>query len=563
MSEVGSDTRSSDRIIETAISRRDLLRRVLAVGLVTPAMVSLLAACGDDAGDEPAAGAPDDATNEEDERIDGVDDDAEQDDPEGTSSRGGILRIALNAPPENFHPHHNHSFESTWPNSQIYSRLTRVTHDMELEPDLASSWAPSDDGLTWTFEIRDGVKFHNGEDCTAVDAMRSYERLLDPEEGVPVRSQYEMIESVEAPSDTELIFNLSSVYADFAAILAGARALVFPVDLTESLTLEPVGSGPYRLKQLQAGERAVLERFDEYFDLDNQAFVDEIHYISIPEETSRITALTGGAIDIIPEIRPSVLPTVENVEGIEFDEIVTGGYQPIVMDASREPFSDNRVRAALKLCAQRDEIIQATRQGHGETATDHPIASIDPMWADIGIPEQNHERARELLAEAGYPDGIDIELHTSPGRPGMQEVALSIQEMAAPAGFRIEVVNHPIDAYWADVWMNRTFTISNWNSYPVADMALSVAYLSDSAWNESFWQNEQLDELVMLGRETLDEDERLEIYREIQELMAAESASLISYFATVIGAWSSRVKGHRLHPLQFLEPNWVWLEEGE
>jgi ABC-type transport system substrate-binding protein len=211
------------------MSRRQLFRRVAAVGLATPVVAGLLASCGEDDEEPEAAAGHDDDAPEEDPEADDDQQEIEVDEPSIDERRGGILRIALNSPAENFHPHHNHSFESTWPNSQMYSRLTRVSHDMEVEPDLALTWEPSEDGLTWTFEIREGVKFHNGNPCTAVHATQSFERLLDPEEGVPIRSQYEMIERLEAPSDTELIMHLSSVYADLPAILAGARALVFDV----------------------------------------------------------------------------------------------------------------------------------------------------------------------------------------------------------------------------------------------------------------------------------------------------------------------------------------------
>jgi ABC-type oligopeptide transport system substrate-binding subunit len=189
------------------------------------------------------------------------------------------------------------------------------------------------------------------------------------------------------------------------------------------------------------------------------------------------------------------------------------------------------------------------------------LAEVQAQVAHRVFEERDIERARELLADAGYPHGLDLELHTTAGRVGLQEAALSFQEMAAPAGITVEVVNHPVDAYWADIWLNRSFLVSNWSQRPSTDLTLSSAYLSDEPWNESRWSNERFDELVRLGRETVDEDERREIYAEAQAILAENGGSIISYFMSVLGAWSKRMRNYKLHPMRQVELHHVWMEE--
>lgn len=556
-------------IVSALLSRRQLLRRAAVIGLTMPAISGLLAACGDDddvADDESAdAAAPVDSDDEADdsdqEPVDEPDDeDTEDEQPAADDRRGGQLRIGWAGSADNFDPHHNLT-ESVWVTSHLYSRLIGIDPDMELVPELALAWESSDDGSTWTLQIREGVKFHDGKDLTTEDVQRSFERLIDPDEGSQFTGQIDMIESVEAVSENEVAMHLSTVYADLPMVLCNYFARVVDVDAADSLATEPNGTGPFKMSSHSPGERTVLERFDDYFDLENQGFVDEIHFITIAEESTQVTSLTTGSIDLLFEVTPSILPTIENDPNIVIEEVPSGTHHVFCMHCQEEPFTDVRVRQAVKLVVDREEMIEAAFQGHGEPAADHPIAPFDPMDAGLPIPQRDVERARELLDEAGYPDGLDLELHYTTGQGGFQAGALTLQEQAADAGINIEVVNHPSDAYWADIWMQRPFVMSYWAGRPLADTSLTVAYLTDAGWNETFWSNERFDELVALARETLDEDERREMYREAQEILATDGGALIPFFTSVISAWSSRVHGYRVHPLRFFEVHSAYLRE--
>lgn len=557
------DQDQANVISAMSMTRRQLLQRGAVLGLSVPAVAGLLAACGDEDDDAEVDESDDVATTDDEEDPDAetdAEDDAGEEAPNVDEHRGGTLRVGFSGSANSFDPHHQVQLDSIWINSMMYSRLVRIDNDMQLQPDMATEWEASDDGLEWTFQLREGVMFHNGRECTAEDWVYSINRLRDPDEQTPFIQDIEMIEDVEAVSDTELIIHLNSVYADLPILCGMYWLRVVPEEAVETIASEPVGTGPYRLQSHSPDERTVLERFEDYALVDQEAFLDEIHYIKIEEETTRLTGLTGDTIDFVNEVSPASLPMVEGADNMVIEEIVTGSYQPLCMDVREAPFDDVRVRQALKLVLDRSEYLQATMQGLGTEGNDQPIPPVDPMYADLPIPERDIEGAQALLAEAGYEDGLEIELHYTAGRVGLQESALTMQEMAQAAGVTIELVNHPNDSYWSEVWMNRSFYLSNWTPRPMADQALSVAYLSDASWNEAFWSNEEFDEIVREARSVLDEDERADLYARAQEILAEDGGVIIPYFMSVTGAWNDHVHGYAMHPLRWVEFHNVWIE---
>jgi peptide/nickel transport system substrate-binding protein len=549
----------SRRSLDGVVSRRDLLRKAVLVG-ASASVLGLLSACGEDDAPEDVVDPgvePDDADDD----ADVVPDDDDDDQPAEEARRGGRLRIATRGSVDSFDPQLRVVIEEAMANLHIYSGLVRGTVDLEAAPDLAESWDSNDAGDEWTFNLRSGVPFHNGREVEAQDVVETFNRLTDPELSSPWAVQLEMLDEVEARDETTVVFHLNYPYGGFPELIANDFARIIPIEEVDTLSSDPVGTGPYTLDRHIPGERTVLTRNEDFWDAENQGFVDEIHFIPMAEETTRIAALQGGDIDLIVDIAASSVPVIEGAENIEYEEIVTGTHLTVIMVYDEEPWTDARVRTALKLCLDRESVLQAAVQGFGAEAADQPIPVIDPMYPDLPIPERDIDRARELLAEAGYEDGIDLELHTSAGRAGMQEVALAVQEMAEPAGFRIEVRNHPIDQYWADIWMQRRFHMSNWNLRMPSDQMLQVCYVTGAEWNESHWSNEEFDELVRQAQRTPEPDERQQYLLEACTLLSEEGAVGIPIFRSGIDARNVRVHGYEAHPMRWLELHRVWIDE--
>lgn len=521
-------------IVEHPSTRRALLRRVSLLGL----SASALAAAGALAWPYGQAAASQD----------------------GQPVRGGVVRVGVPGSAASFDPTVETIFEALWVMEHVYSNLIRVNTNMELEPDLALTWEPNETADQWTLTLRDGVKFHDGSDFTSEDVVATFEHLLDPASASQYRSNISMVESVEATSPTEVVFHLSSPFAEFPETLSHYQAKMLPAGKMADLATNPIGTGPYRLDSHVPGERTVLKRFDDFYDLDGQAFLDEIQYLAIPEEATKMAALTSGSVELVNEVQPTSLPIVQNAPGIVTAETITGSHQPIVMDVSQAPFDDPRVREALKLVVDRQGLVAVVLQGHGEPAADQVVPPSDPMYGNVAIPDPDLERARELLAEAGYADGLDLVLHTTPGRAGMLETALTFKDMAAGAGVNVEVVSHPVDAFWAEFWKKTPFFVSNWIGRPTAEMMLSQLYMCDSSGSETRWCNPDFDALIMDARATLDPEARHDLLTQAQQLLSDDGPVIVPYFRSYISGASSRLQGFAPHPLRFLDLRRAWLD---
>ena len=525
-----------DELLRGRLSRRETLKRASLLGMSGSALATLLSTLPPSAAALPRR-------------------------QDTQPVRGGSLRVAVPGSAETFDPNVAIILEAIWACEHLYSNLVRINPEMGLEPDLALSWEANDTAEEWTFTLREGVKWHDGGDFTSEDVVATFERIQDPDLGSAFSANVAMLAEMEATSPTEIVFRLSAPYAEFPELLGNYQARIVPAGRTENLATDPIGTGPYVLADYVPGERTVLRRFDGYFDAGNQGFLDEIHYLAIPEEATKAAALIGGSVDLANEFQPTSLPILEGAPGIATTEIVTGGHQPLVMDVTQAPFDDARVRQAMKLCADRDGFVAVVLQGHGETAADQAVPPIDPMYGDIPIPAQDIARAQGLLADAGYADGLDLVLHTSSGRPGMQESALTFKDMAAAAGIRVEIVSHPIDNFWADIWKKEPFFTTNWTGRPTAEQMLSLIYLCDSSGTESKWCNEEFDALITEARGTLDVDARRELLTQAQQILADDGPIVCPYFRSYITAYTSRLHGFAAHPLRWLDLRRAWLED--
>lgn len=475
-----------------------------------------------------------------------------------TPVRGGSIRVGVPGSAETFDPNVAFVFEAIWPCELLYSSLVRMSTELTLEPDLALSWEANDDLTQWTFALREGVKWHDGGDFTSADVVATFERIQDPELASPFRTSIGMLDRTEATGPHEVVFHLNAPFGEFPELLSAYLARIVPAGKTDDLVRNPIGTGPYVLADYVPGERTVLRRFDDYYDLENQAFLDEISYVAIPEEATKAAALVGGQIELANEFQPTSLPILQ-APTVTTAEISSPGFQPIVMDVTAEPFDDPLVREAMKKVIDRNGFVAVVLQGHGVPGNDQPVPPFDPNYGNLPIPEPDIEGAIALLADAGYPDGIDLTLHTSPGRAGMQESALTFKDMAAAAGIRVEIQSYPIDNYWADIWKKVPLYTSNWSGRPTAEQILSLIYLCDASATEGNWCNPEFDELIMQAREAADPDERLGLLTAAQEILAADGPVIVPYFRSYITAFSSRLQGFVPHPHRLIDLRRAWL----
>jgi peptide/nickel transport system substrate-binding protein len=268
--------------------------------------------------------------------------------------------------------------------------------------------------------------------------------------------------------------------------------------------------------------------------------VERMEIIGIPDAQARLQALLGGQIDMESGITPQQRVMFDGSDKFYIQEVPTGNWRGIVFRTDVEPFSDLRVRKAVRMAADRDALLALVEGGNGNVACDTPVGPADQYRADLSCP-QDIEGAKALLAEAGFPDGIDVDVHVATLEATWPAMAEAYQAQAAEAGIRVNIVQVPTDGFWSEVWMKKDVVMTRWNERP-ADQALHEIYLSTAKWNESYYKDDGFDAMLAEARRELDFDMRKAIYVKAQEHLQETAGTLIPYHVTKLIGATSRVK---------------------
>lgn len=427
----------------------------------------------------------------------------------------------------------------------LFEGLVWLDSALAVQPLLATSWEQSPDLLEWTFHLRRDVTFHHGTPFSARDVVFTFERLLAGTPGSPL--QVDFIQAVRALDAHRVRFTLHHPHAELLMVLASPNALIVAHDTSpDSLAARPTGTGPFRVQSYTMGERITLARNPTYWQPGIPRLAG-LEYHALPQGVE-LAAFRAGTVDLLTRLNPVDAGVVATEAGSTILAVPSGAYQTVVMQADEPPFDDNRVRQALKHCLDRPALLQRVWAGQGVVGYDHPIPPISPFWGEVAHVGYDPDRARALLAEAGYGEGLRLELVSSTVEYGMMELALALQEMAAPAGITIEVIRVPDDVFWSDYWAQTPFQISSVYFYPSIDQSFTIAYHSQAVWNESQWASPTLDGLIDAARRLADVGARKRLYHQAAQLMAEEGAVIIPYFLPVIMAHRSTVRDLDPHP---------------
>ena len=480
---------------------------------------------------------------------------------EPVGQSGGSLRIAASADSVTLDPALLITNPDIWLTGNIYDKLIEKNEDMSLKPELAVSWEPNEDITAWTIKLRQGVTFHSGKAFTAEDVAFTFNRLLDPDIASPGRSSLTAIENIVTVDDYTVRFELdapNAFFPDTSLTIYQSRILSASVD-TSQLTTQADGTGPFILEDFITGERAVLSKNPNYWN-EGRPYLDEVIFYYMPGAESRIEALKTGSVDAVYPLGPVEALSLEGVPGIKISEIASASYLVIVMDTAQEPFNNKKVRQAFQAATDREAIRTVAMQGRGALGADIQIAPTDPLASpEMKVPAYDVERAKQLLEEAGYADGIDVTLHTSDVVPGHVEMAVAFKESAAPAGIRVNIMRQSEEIYWSKIWLNESFMTVNWmGRHP--DGALSIVMLSDAPWNEANYQNPVFDALVLKARTQANFEDQRQTYLEIYKILVDEVPRIIPVFTPILMGLSDDVFGLEAHAGQFLLLENAWLE---
>ena len=470
------------------------------------------------------------------------------------SAARNVLRVAIGTSPTQLDPLMTTTGDEYICDNLVFNGLTRMRADLTVVPDLAQSWAYTDDLKQWTFHLRHGVKFHNGREMVADDVTAMFKRLLDPANAAPSRSNYTMIAEMSSPDPYTVIFGLSFPYGGFADIMSDRQVKIVPRDLVAQLSTKPIGTGPFMFKSYTPDDRMVLVKNPDYFEA-GLPKLDGVELRIIPEMSVKLAALRAGDVDIVWQIPLDQVKPLRADPLLRVDSVATGSWDAAVMNNIHPPFHDVRVRRAFNVGVGKRDVVELTLFGEG-APTISPIPPTSPFYAkDIVIPKADPAEARKLLAEAGYPDGLKLQLIVPVGRPVRERLGVTLQQLARPAGFDIAVQEIPFSSYSAEVSGKAPFYIDGYFARPTVDTSTYPFLHTNGSWNETLWHysNAAVDKALDAARETGDKQKQVTDYVAMQEALNADPCGFFAYSVNYACAYRKWVKNVKTNPMRWFD----------
>ena len=444
-----------------------------------------------------------------------------------------------------------------------YDNLLMIGPDLSsLTPELATSWEANDDKSSYTLQLRQGVKFHHGKDFKAEDVLFTFSRLLDPKWDSPaLLAHFRDIVDIVALDDYTVRFDLEGPNAFFLEYLSIELARILPADVdSDRLILEEFGTGPFMIEEYLPGERTTMVRNPDYWD-ERLPYLDELVFLLLPEVATRDAALKGGDVDVVFDLAPQSVPGIEAHPDTAVLVAPPSSALTLEMDNAVPPFDNKLVRQAFQAATDREIIVQAALLGLGAVSYDQSVTPDDPLFApQYKPPDYDPDLARSLLEQAGYPDGIDVTLHTADVGAGLIDLAVAYKESAAPAGIRVEVQRVSAGSYWTEVWGTKPFVAANLYGRGSADWFLNEIYTTGSIWNTSHYVNPVHDALFFKARGQ-DFEGQKETYAEIQRIQIDDVPRLIIGWTPWIYGVRKNVRNAAPHPAWYAIFNEAWLDD--
>lgn len=469
--------------------------------------------------------------------------------------------------------------------SQVVEYLTKTGADNVTRPHLLKSWEPSADLKTWTLHLRDDVKWHSGRPFVADDVVWNLTRLLSDEVGSSVLGLMEgyLLNSVdtgkvddkgkkiirhelwdpkaiEKVDDKTVRLNLKAPQLAVPEHLFHYPAVMLYPEEKGVFGPGATGTGAFTLKELNVSRNAVLEAKSGYWG--EGPYLDRIEFIDVGgNEQAIVNALISGQVDGAFQILPDFYPLLKDNAALQYYQVTTADTSVVRMNLKNKPFDDAKVRQAFRLAIDPVKANQITFGQFSTPAEHHHVSPIHPDYAKLPEPQRDVEKAKALLAEAGYKDGVDVELVIQQNPPHHLRNATALTEMWKEAGIRAAIKVVPNPQYW-DIWMTAPLGMTVWAHRPLGVMNLALAYRSNAAWNESAFANPEFDKLLDEAEAIPDPKARSARMADIEALMQREGPIVQTYWRNLISFYDKKVVGFAMHPTYMVFCNELAIKQG-
>ncbi|MBA2738569.1 MAG: ABC transporter substrate-binding protein [Nocardioidaceae bacterium] len=505
-----------------SLTRRDVLRG-LALGTGAVVAPSWLTACS---ASEPVGGTATEGSA-------------------GQPKRGGSLRMgaAGGGPSDSVDAHKPVTKPDIARVHQLYEPLLIRDNAFKLVPVVAESVEPNGDLTVWTARIREGITFHDGRPVRPEDVIASFLRITDPKDpkvGAQLLSFLDR-NGMRKVDDRTVEFALERPSALFLDAISEYFQGIVPEDYNPE---KPVGTGPFAFDSFDPGRQSVFSRNEEYWR-EGEPYVDELVIIDFTDDAARVNALISGQVEAIESLPYGQISVVEGDQNLTVLESKSGNWNPFTMRVDVEPFSDVRVRQALRLMVDRQELIEQVLVGHGSIGNDLYCPG-DPCYND-SLPqrEQDLEQAKSLLKAAGQ-EGLQVELVTSPVAQGIVEAAQVLAEQARGAGVDVKLRKVDTGVFYGDDYLSWPFAQDFWGTRSFLAQ-VAQGSLPTSPFNETHWADKDFVSLVESAEREGDEDKRCDLIQQAQEIEYDSGGHIIWGFVNLVDAYTKKISG--------LEPN--------
>ena len=467
-----------------------------------------------------------------------------------------VVRTNIGSEPDSLDPWLSAASDTEAVFLNVFEGLVSFDENGTIIPRLAKSWDISEDGLTYTFDLRDDVVFHNGKEFGAEDVIYSYEKLsgLGGEEALS--SAFTVITSLEAPDDHTVVITIAEPDSSF---LQRNRIAVLPKGYDDQ-AVSPVGTGPFVFDRYVPGQEIVLKKNEDYYDEDRMPKIDEAVIRIMTDESSVLTAMQSQQLDLVTVY-------ADNAEYLDGDYTILSAPQNMVqlfaLNNAEEPFDDIRVRQAINYCVDRDQIIDGVFAGYATRI----YSNFSPVMSEFYNDELEDsyptdiEKAKELLKEAGYEDGFDMTITVPSNYQKHVDTALVIIEQLKAIG-----VNAKLDPVDWGTWLDTVYTGGQYQTTIVGltgkldPKEILYRYTSDYRKNFFHYANEEYDKLIDQAVKA-DPEESAELYKECQRLLTEAAAAVYICDPHAIVVSRSELKGYTFYPVSFLDLSRLYYEE--
>ncbi len=425
--------------------------------------------------------------------------------------------------------------------NSVYDALVGLTADLELStdpnissPGLASDWEVSDDLMTYTFTLREGVTFHDGTELTAEDVKYSYDRMANPDTGAIMAFVFNSTESIEVDGDYTVVINQSERYQPLLRQLAFSGTSIIPADSGGEIGEQPTGTGPFQFEMRQQGNRAELSAFDDYWG-ENGPYLDKVEERTVTDPDSRLTGIQEGDFDLINDIP---LDDINDVISNDSDDINTDTWSPLSwaflnMNNNEAPFDDPDFRKAIDFCIDKQALVEGALFGNGQPTASPSFPNSPFRNNDISPRQQDFDRAAELFEQSEYNiDEFDLTFKVTTNYPWHVDAATILQQSFQQAGLSVEIQQLQWSDWLSQVFVNRDFTLSMVNFFTFWEPAYLYTSLwtSDGSFNFRGYSSEEYDQAVADAAKAGSREEAIPLYQEAQAVIHEDVPDIMLWF---------------------------------